>query len=217
MIGKILYFIGWSLYYLYYQIYHRRTVFGRERVPKNGKGMLIAANHASFLDPPAVGTSFFFPIWFLARSTLFNSKFFGWLIGQVNAVPISRERLDLKTIRAVQKLCDDGKSVLIFPEGTRSPDGNLQKGLAGIGFFVDKIGADVLPVYVDNSYNALPKNAKIPRPVKIRVNIGNPIRAEKWKNLEKGKEKYQIIADDIMKEITNLKEELAREASTIGG
>lgn len=217
MIGKILYFIGWSLYYLYYQIYHRRTVFGRERVPKSGKGMLIAANHASFLDPPAVGTSFFFPIWFLARSTLFNSKFFGWLIGQVNAVPISRERLDLKTIRAVQKLCDDGKSVLIFPEGTRSPDGNLQKGLAGIGFFVDKIGADVLPVYVDNSYNALPKNAKIPRPVKIRVNIGNPIRAEKWKNLEKGKEKYQIIADDIMKEITNLKEELAREASTIGG
>jgi len=123
-------------------------------------------------------------------------------------VPISRERLDLKTIRAVQKLCDEGKSVLIFPEGTRSIDGSLQKGLAGIGFFVDKIGADVLPVYVDNSYNALPKNAKFPRPVKIRVNIGKPIRADKWSAIEKSKEKYQKIADDIMMEITNLKNEL---------
>lgn len=208
MIGKILYFIGWSVFSIYFTLYHRRRVYGRNRIPKNSKGMLIAANHASFLDPPAVGSSFFFPIWYLARTTLFNSKFFGWLIGQVNSVPISRERLDLKTIRAVQKLCDEGKSVLIFPEGTRSIDGSLQKGLAGIGFFVDKIGADVLPVYVDNSYNALPKNAKFPRPVKIRVNIGKPIRADKWSAIEKSKEKYQKIADDIMMEITNLKNEL---------
>jgi len=217
MLGKILYIIGWSLCKLYLKLYHRCSVYNRNRIPKNRKGMLIAANHASFIDPPAVGTSFFFPIWFLARSTLFDSKFFGWLIGQVNAVPISRERLDLKTIRAVKKLCEEGKSVLIFPEGTRSKDGNLQKGLAGIGFFVDKIGADVLPVYVDNSFNAFSKNSKWPKPVKVRVNIGEPINAEKWKTLEKGKQKYQIIADDIMKEITKLKEELNHEILTTDG
>jgi len=208
MIGKILYIIGWSLCKLYLKLYHRCSVYGRNRIPKERKGMLIAANHASFIDPPAVGTSFFFPIWFLARTTLFNNKVFGWLIAQVNSVPISRERLDLKTIRTVKQICREGKSVLIFPEGTRSKDGNLQKGLAGIGVFVDKIDADVLPVYVDNSFNAFSKNSKWPKPVKVRVNIGEPIRVEKWKHLEKSKEKYQIIADDIMKEITKLKEEL---------
>ncbi len=211
MLGKILYIIGWSLSNLYLKLYHRCSVYGRNRIPKERKGMLIAPNHASFIDPPAVGASLFFPIWFLARTTLFNNKYFGWLIGQVNSIPISRERLDLKTIRAVKQLCSEGKSVLIFPEGTRSKDGNLQKGLAGIGFFVDKIGADVLPIYIDNSFNAFSKNSKWPKPVKVRVNIGEPIKVEKWKNLEKGKEKYQIIADDIMKEITKLKDELNHE------
>jgi len=189
---------------LYLKIYHRRKIFGRENIPPEGKGMIVASNHASFLDPIAVGSSFPQHIWFLARTTLFNNKFLAWWMSNVNVVPISRERLDMKTIRKVKSLCDEGQSVLIFPEGTRSKDGQLQKGLAGIGLFIDKIGADVLPVYSD-TYNAFPKHAKFPHPAKVKNYIGKIIKAEKWKDLPSGREKYQQIADDIMEEIGKLK------------
>ncbi len=189
---------------LYLKIYHRRKIFGRENIPPEGKGMIVASNHASFLDPIAVGSSFPQHICFLARTTLFNNKFLAWWMSNVNVVPISRERLDMKTIRKVKELCDEGKSVLIFPEGTRSKDGRLQKGLAGIGLFIDKIGADVLPVYSD-TYNAFPRHAKFPRPVKIKNYVGKIIKSEKWKDLPSGRDKYQKIADDIMEEIAKLK------------
>ncbi len=169
--------------------------------------MIIASNHASFLDPLAVGSCLKRHIYFLARTTLFqNNKFLGWWMETVNTIPISRERLGLKTIRKVKELCEEGKSVLIFPEGTRSKDGKLQSGLAGIGLFIDKIGADVLPVYSD-TYKAYPRDALVPRPKKIINYIGKVIKAETWKDLPSGREKYQKIADDIMGEIAKLKPE----------
>ncbi len=203
--------MGWLLSRAYLHLYHRYRVYGRKRIPNPRPGMLIAGNHASFVDPLAIGSAFYFPVWYLARTTLFeSSRFFGWLIASVNSIPISRERLDLKTIRQTKALCEQGKSVVIFPEGTRSKDGELQKGLAGVGLFVDKIGADILPVYVEGSFQAFSRKSRFPRPVRIRVNIGAPLKAEQWHDIPRGRERYQAIADDIMKAIEGLKEELER-------
>ncbi len=191
---------------LYLKLYHRREIFGRENVPPKGKGLIVASNHESFLDPISAGSCIPRHIWFVARTTLFNSKLLGWWMSNVNVVPISRERLDMKTIRRVKELCDEGENVLIFPEGTRSKDGQLQKGLAGIGLFIDKIGADVLPVYSE-TFNAFPRHAKFPRPTKIKNHIGKVIKHEIWKDIPSSREKYQQIADDIMEKIAKLKAE----------
>jgi 1-acyl-sn-glycerol-3-phosphate acyltransferase len=171
--------------------------------------MLVACNHASFIDPPIIGTSFYHRLWYLARRSLFEkSAFFAGMIRSVNAIPISRERLDIKTMRRVKNLCEEGEWVLIFPEGTRTKDGNLQPGLAGVGLFADKIGADIVPVYHEGAYESWSRYMKWPLPKKIRVNIGIPIEASRWNGLPKGKERYKKIADDIMQAIEGLRDEL---------
>ena len=209
MFNKILYFIGWSLSKLYLLIYHRYNIYNKKRIPNPKRGMLIASNHSSYIDPMVVGTSFNFPIWFLVRITLLtNARFFGWLLSHLNTIPISRTRLDLKPLRQAKKVCSDNNYILIFPEGTRSKNGRLQKGLAGVGLFADKINVDILPVYVDGAYEAFPRDSKLPRPVKVRINIGEPLKIEQWHDIPKGRERYQAIADDIMCAINKLKTEL---------
>jgi 1-acyl-sn-glycerol-3-phosphate acyltransferase len=213
--------LGWTLWSVVLRVYNRYTVYGRHNIPHSGTGLVIAANHTSYFDPPLVGIAFFQRIWFLARNTLFTkSRFSGWVLDAVNAVPISRERLDLKTIRIVQNLCRQGQKVLIFPEGTRSADGELQPGLAGVGLLVDKIGADVLPVCIEGAYEAFPRHSRWPRPKRIRIAFGVPLPATQWQDLPRGRERYQRIANDIMTAIGALQEELraktAKAASVSG-
>lgn len=209
MISRIVYFLGWCLCNLYLRLYHGYRVFGRHHVPRD-RGVLLAANHASYLDPVIIGSALPYRIWYLARTTLFDhSRFFKWLLLTVNSIPISRERLELKTMRAVQELCRNGRAVVIFPEGTRSPDGALQRGLAGIGLMAEKIGVDIVPVYVD-SFHAFSRHSKWPRPVPVTIAFGVPLPLSRWQHIADPRERYQAIADGIMSAIAELRDGLAR-------
>jgi 1-acyl-sn-glycerol-3-phosphate acyltransferase len=195
---------------IYCRIWHRYRTYHADRLPPKGKSVLIAANHASYLDPVLVGVAFPYYIWYLARSTLFErSKVFGWMIKVVYALPITRERLDMRTIRQVQGICAEGGSVLVFPEGTRTKDGNLQKGQAGVGLFAEKINTDILPVYIHGSFEAMSRHAKLsmPRRLPISVSFGPLLPISKWKDIPAGRQRYEAIASDIMAEITKLREE----------
>jgi len=206
--NRIMYFLGWLLSRIVLTVWHRYRILGTHHVPRS-RGALIASNHASYLDPTIIGSALRFPIWYLARNTLFSrNKFFGWLIASVNAVPISRERLDLKTLHHIHDLCAKGAKVLIFPEGTRSPDGQLQKGHAGIGLFAEKVGVDIVPAYVAGSFEALPRQKLLPRPVRISVIFGPPLTLDRWQHIPPGRERYQAIADDLMAAIADLKRQL---------
>jgi len=205
MISRIIYCLGWILCNLYLRLYHGYRVYGRCHIPRD-RGVVIASNHASYLDPIIIGSAIPRRIWYLARTTLFErSAFSRWLLKTVNAIPISRERLELKTMRAVQELCRNRRSVVIFPEGTRSPDGELQRGLAGIGLMAEKIGVDILPVYVD-SFRAFNRHSKWPRPVPVQVIFGAPLSLSRWQHIAGARERYQAIADGIMQAIAALKQ-----------
>lgn len=207
MISRIVYYLGWCLCNLYLRVYHGYRIHGRHYMPKD-RGVVIASNHASYLDPIVIGSALYRRIWYLARTTLFErSAFSNWLLTAVNCIPISRERLELKTMRAVQELCRTGRSVVIFPEGTRSPDGALQRGLAGIGLMAEKIGVDILPVYVD-AFHAFDRHSDWPRPVPVKVIFGAPLPLSRWQHIVDARERYQAIADGIMDAIAALKQEL---------
>ena len=155
ILDKVIYFFGWCGFRLLFCIGHRYRIHrtDRKKALKGRKqGVLVVANHASFLDPGIVGIIFFHRIWYLARQSLFENKSFAWLITAVGALPISREKLDLATLRQVKTYIEAGRDVLLFPEGTRTDDGELQPGQAGVGFFADKVKADILPVYVKGSF-----------------------------------------------------------------
>lgn len=210
LLYKVIYFFGWCGFRLLFCVGHRYRIHrtDRKKVLKGRKqGVLIVANHASFLDPGIVGIIFFHRIWYLARQSLFENKSFAWLITAVGALPISREKLDLATLRQVKTYIEEGRDVLLFPEGTRTDDGELQEGQAGVGFFADKVKADILPVYVKGSFESWPKSGEY-HFAKLDSIVGDLIPYEHWQTLPASRERYQLIANGIMEKLAELKKEL---------
>ena len=119
--------------------------FGRENIIEDGPA-IMAANHQSYLDPPLVGITCREELYFLARKTLFEKKLLGPLISRVNALPVDLSRGDLTAVRTIINLLKDGHRTVIFPEGTRSLDGNIQPARPGIGMIIAKTLVPVVPI-----------------------------------------------------------------------
>src|SRR3990167_8686461 len=162
----MVYFISRNILKLFFKIFFRLEVTGAENCPKHGP-LIIAPNHASFLDPLIAGFAVPRELNFMALDSLFKNRIFGKILISVNAFPLKREGADLGAMRlAIDKLCQ-GKAVLIFPEGTRSKDGNLGIPRAGIGLLAASSGASILPCYIKGSMDVLPRGAIFPRFKKI--------------------------------------------------
>jgi len=147
---------------------------GCKNVPRSG-GVLVVSNHQSHLDPPLVGAGFPRQMTFLARMSLFRFSPFGWLIASVGAIPINREGSALSGIRATLQALQRGDAVLVFPEGTRTRDGNLGTFKPGLTLVARRAKVPILPVAVEGAYRAWPRWASIPRPCDIHVHYGPPI------------------------------------------
>jgi len=159
------------------------------------QSMIIACNHTSWFDPPFVGAVIPFEIGFLAKAELFKNKAFGALIRWLNAIPIVRHTADMAAITACKNLLDTGKSLLMFPQGTRH--GRTIK--PGVGMFAVKMERDILPVYIENADKLLLCLLFIKR---MKIVIGTPIRLT---NQEQTKENYQRIAEHVYEQIMELK------------
>ena len=137
--------------------------------------VIVAANHASYLDPPLVSGLFRRPIGFMARYSLFRFKPFGWYISALNAFPVSQEN-PMSAIKACGERLKNGEAVLIFPEGTRTLDGKLGPIKDGASMLANKHKAAILPVYIRGTFNSWPKGKCFPRWARIRAWIGDPIQ-----------------------------------------
>lgn len=181
----------------------RLRVLGSERVPGSG-GVIIAANHASFLDPPILGVSVRNRVVrFMARDTLFEHKIMGWLYYKFGVVPLSRDKGDVAAIKTAIRLLKEGNCVALFPEGTRTLDGKLQSAKGGIGFLIHKAAVPVVPVYIKGSFEAWPKGAEKIRSHPVTVHFGNPISPQELLiNDERGKPDFDQIAALVMKRIS---------------
>ena len=207
---KALYFLGWSFFQFYFRVYHRREVYGAENVPPSGP-VILASNHASFLDPPLVGSSTTREINYMARETLFRFPVVGSILRNVNAVPVDREGGGAAGLRVILDRLFAGGAIILFPEGTRSPNGELQKAKSGIGLTVIKSDAPVVPVRLFGTFKALNRGQSFPRPHKIIVRFSKPLdfralRAEaKACTKPRLKEIYQEVADEIMNAISEIR------------
>ena len=202
---------GWIFYRLLFATYFRWRVVGAENVPKEG-AVILAANHASFADPPMVGAGLDRAINYLARQSLFRFPIVGRILLSWNAVPVDREGGGAKGLKIILDRLLGGAGIILFPEGTRTQDGKLQPAQPGIGLIVAKSDAPVVPVRVFGTYEAWGPNRKVPLPKKIAVRYGEPIQFEKLRaeakncSRERLKEIYQQIADEIMTAIAGLHE-----------
>lgn len=187
-------------------LYFRLQSFGSENVPETG-GCILTPNHVSFLDPPIVGCGLKHRVvHFMARDTLFETPILGWWYRKIGTISIDRTKGDLAALRSALTGLKSGKVVCLFPEGTRSVDGELQTAKGGVGFLIAKAGVPVVPVYVDGTYRAWPKHGKWIKPKKIRVYYGKPILPDAFGLNEKGKADYDSIVAHVMSRIAELKE-----------
>ncbi|MEL7239179.1 MAG: lysophospholipid acyltransferase family protein [Planctomycetota bacterium] len=148
--------------------------FGTHHIPRYG-GVLVLSNHQSYLDPPLLGLPMRRPMAYLAKSELFKNPLFGGLIRQLNAFPVRQGAGDIGAMRESIKLLQEGWLLNVFPEGLRTPDGELKPSQKGGALMVRKAGVPVVPAVIDGSFNAWPRNQKFPRSKPVRVMYGPPV------------------------------------------
>ena len=172
-------------------------------VPRGG-GLLIASNHASFLDIPLLGCGIFRRVWFLGRHDLFPIPFLNQVLQALGWIPLRVGRLDRIAFAKAAEHIRNGRAVVIFPEGTRSATGKLRPGKPGIGVIVNQTGCKVIPAYIKGTHEALPVGAFWPRFRRVTVTYGEPLDfSDDLKHLE-GKRLYQHVSRTVMAKIAAL-------------
>jgi 1-acyl-sn-glycerol-3-phosphate acyltransferase len=164
---------------------------------------IIAANHCSFLDPPLVGVACKRAIHYLARKSLLEWPILGPIFPELNVIPVDRKNADRSALMGAIRVVKNGGAVLIFPEGTRSPDGNLQPAQPGLGMIVAKTGAPVVPARIEGSHEAFARNRMLPRAKPISVKIGPAMEFHR-KSKDKNRDCYQEISKGALEAIRNL-------------
>ena len=178
---------------------------GMAHVPAKGP-VLLVANHSSFLDPPLVGGMAPRPVSFMAKAELFRVPLLGALISRLNARPVRREGADTGALRASLRILQAGGALLVFPEGTRGPEGTLREPKAGVGMLAVLSGAQVVPVLIQGSGRAWPRGQRLPRPAKVTVTFG-PARVFARRDANGRKTDYEAVSRDMMAAIGRLANE----------
>ncbi len=153
---------------------YRVRCSGIHNLPAAG-GVLVVSNHQSHFDPPLVGLASHRRMNYLARSSLFGFPPFRWLINSLDAIPIEREGIGLGGIKESLRRLKRGEIVVMFPEGTRTPDGEIGPFHAGFTTLAVRSGAHILPVAIEGAHDAWPKRSRFPRRGTIHVHYGAPL------------------------------------------
>ena len=186
---------------------------GLGHIPSGG-AYIIAANHSSHLDTLAIITALgvesrrLHPL--SARDYFYNSRLKAWFVSQcLNTLPFDRTDNSLQSLRIAQEALLQNENLLIYPEGTRSPNGELQSFKPGLGLLAYEAGVPIVPAHISGTYEALPKGKSLPRKSKISVVFGELIvpdcpdgsAAEGSK-----REIYREIADEVRSRIEQLRD-----------
>jgi len=158
-------------------------VRGREHVPAAG-GALVMSNHQSHLDPVLVGLASDRRLNYLARQTLFGFAPFRWLITSLDAIPLDREGLGLNGLKETLKRLKRGEMVLIFPEGTRTRDGEVGVFKPGFCALARRANVPLLPVGIEGAYDSWPRKNLLPMPAMIHIQFGPPLAPAEIEELD---------------------------------
>jgi 1-acyl-sn-glycerol-3-phosphate acyltransferase len=191
------YWVGYHVSRLLARIFFRFRILHRERMIQSGP-VIVAINHQSFFDPPLAGNACDRAIYFLAKRSLMNVRVLGWLLPKLNVIPVNLEGNDRSALKALIRILRSGNCALVFPEGARTPDGNLQPALPGVGLVIAKTGAPVVPMRIFGAFNAWPIGGKVRLFRKITVVVGEPIYFTEADVQERGKDVYTQLSQRVM-------------------
>jgi 1-acyl-sn-glycerol-3-phosphate acyltransferase len=199
------YWVGYHVSRLLARVFFRFRILHRERMIQTGP-VILAMNHQSYFDPPLAGNACDRAIYFLARRSLLNVPVLRWLLPKLNVIPVNQEAVDRSALKALIQVIKAGNGALVFPEGERTPDGNLQPGLPGVGLVIAKTLAPVVPMRIFGAFEVWPIGGKI-HLHRITVVVGEPIHFAAADLQEHGKDGYTQLSQRVMDAIAALRVE----------
>ncbi len=195
----MLYALARNIVSFIFHIIYKITVTGRENIPKEKGGYIIASNHVSNLDPPMVGIVFRGKYTFMAKDELCHvNPLFTWLIKRLGAFPVKRGAKDLAAIDKALESLNKGRIFVIFPEGTRSKTGELGKPKSGVAITAIKAAAPVVPVFVKYGGKRFRR--------RVSISVGEMMSAENFAVDIADKHEIRRVSEMIMERIAGLKE-----------
>lgn len=201
----LMYRFIWSLCWIVYHLLLREKVEGIEHVPRTGS-YILAGNHISNLDPPLVATSMWRQLTFMAKEELFQNRWVGRFITSIRAYPVKRGAPDRNALRKTFDYLESGMPVVIFPEGTRSEDGELKPPEMGVGMIACRSGVPVIPFYLWGTDRAMPKGGKF-RLARVGIRYGPPLHFGAKEGQKLGREDYERAAAEIMAAVARLRDQ----------
>lgn len=198
------YNIGYHLSKLIAATLFRYRVVHPERMIEEG-GLILAVNHSSYFDPPLAGICSRRDVYFLARRTLLQWPILGPLFPDMNVIPVDRDGTDRSALKTIVRKIREGNGVVLFPEGTRSKNGDLQPAQPGLGLIIAKTLCPVLPLRIFGAGDAFPRGAKLPRPVRITTLIGQPLHFSEEETLPATRDTYLQLSQRVMNAIGALR------------
>ncbi|HST31580.1 MAG TPA: lysophospholipid acyltransferase family protein [Chthoniobacterales bacterium] len=200
---NVYYWLGYHLSRLLAQLFFGFRIIHRERVIQTGP-VILAVNHQSFLDPPLAGNAADRAIFFLAKKSLMDVPVLGWLLPKLNVIPVNLEGGDRSALKALIRVLSAGECALVFPEGTRTSDGDLQPAEPGVGLLIAKTRAPVVPMRIFGAFDAWPIGGKLRFFHKITVVVGEPIYFSEADLSGRGKDLYTRLSQRVMDAIAAL-------------
>jgi 1-acyl-sn-glycerol-3-phosphate acyltransferase len=189
------------------RIWNRLEVLGRENLPQT-ESFVLVANHSSHLDAPALLAAL--PMTKIHRAfpaaasdyffTTLSKVAFSAIV--INAMPFDRKENPRQSLDVCRQILETpGHILILFPEGTRTADGTIGAFKPGVGFLIAGTDFPVVPCYLDGAFKAWPKGKWFPRPRKLRLSIGSPMR---FRDRKSSKDDALEIANDLRKAVISL-------------
>jgi 1-acyl-sn-glycerol-3-phosphate acyltransferase len=202
----LVYKVGYNLSKALAKTLFSFKVVHADRIIEEG-GAILAMNHQSYLDPPLAGICCKREINFLARKTLLEWPILGPLFPKMNVVPVNQERADMSALKTIIKLVRGGGATIVFPEGARTLDGELQPAQPGLGLVIAKTLAPVVPMRIFGAYEAFPRGSSRIRLHPITIVVGEPMYFTKEDVATGGKDAYRLLSQRVMDRIAAIEYE----------
>lgn len=209
----MVYWFSVFIFKIFAKLYLRGKGYGKENFPEKGPYIGVV-NHNSNMDAVAMSLVVKHRAYTMAKDSLFRVPVLKWWLKVIGMFPVVRDASDHWAFNYAGDLLKKGEVLFMAPEGTRKKEvGQRQRPRTGFVRLAQMIDCPVVPVAIYGTDKVLPPGAWLPRPVKVRVKVGKPIKFEKIQVSHANKEKLQQQADMVMDIVYKMLEEIKREGA----
>jgi 1-acyl-sn-glycerol-3-phosphate acyltransferase len=172
--SRAFYAFARTLVYWFCRLWNRLSVEGREHVPQHGP-CIIAPVHRSNMDTPYAAMVTGRRVRFMGKDSLWRKPFWAWFLSALGGFPVTRGQVDLEAMKRCLEVLDGGEPLVLFPEGERKSGPVVQPLFEGAAYLALKAGVPIVPVAIAGSERVMPRGAKLIKPHKVHVVVGEPI------------------------------------------